>query len=364
MFIKRVAHILMGLFLIFFSKDGYSTPSVRVASIQLLDLSHAENSYKYLHSLDLSADIGYFQIEQEGNSKVTAFMTGSSIVTSFQSKLMASQEAKAIKFCELELPHPPTHPLIFGNNQILTGVTEFKSDLLFNEEAPEVETEKIYVASRHAIINYLNSNYINKNHLFNGKNFYQIIDSESRKYLDVIVISTSNYERIKETIGSASIINSQNQSWISKQFGSFGSQASSQCSEGQNLIQEVKPSAIKDKSNELESTGFYGLPVIEKLSSNLTSPGSSGAMVWTIGQNKSLHALGIIQCLQKQPEGSSIKSVVRVIGFDRINKGLLQEVSFDELKKSLLDEILSFPDCTPIDRAGVGADNRINIEDP
>lgn len=365
MFIKRITPILIGVSLIVFSIENYSAPAIRATPIQLLDLSRAEESYNYLKSLNLqNADVGYFQIEQEDKTKVTAFMTGAAVTSSFHSKLNNFQKTKATKFCDLKWAHSITYPLLIGNHQqILTGVTEFKADFLFNEQNSPEDTDKIYIASRHAIINYLNANHNNTNSLFNKKNFYQIIDDESKKYLDVIFISSSNRDRIKEAIEAASIINSNNQNWISKQFGSLGAHASSQCSEGQNIIQEVQPSTIKDSPTSFQSTGFYGLPVIENLSSNLTSPGSSGAMVWTIGQNKNLHALGIIQCLQKQPTGSSLKSVVRVIGFDRINKGLLQETSLDELKKSGRNEILIFSGCTPIDRAGIGGDNRIDIEE-
>lgn len=221
---------------------------------------------------------------------------------------------------------------------ILGGITQLN-----------IKKHQIFVLARHTLSgkNKISSDVFYKAHPeINGLQLFEVIDLTNSQKLDVLFFAND-----QETLSSAlstyknyskELLTSQE--WLSWQYGSNGNQLTMPCSEGNSMVFE---------SDEQENyNGYSGLPRGLK---NFASPGSSGSVVWNISHKSNILPFGVVICKQEQPKGSMQDSLMRVLSFEKIINGNIQIIDFEKAQEEITD-LQTFPNCTPVDRNGIGVD--------
>lgn len=166
--------------------------------------------------------------------------------------------------------------------------------------------------------------------------------------LDILLVTDRELdENIKSRLGSMIGAPTRLMAWVSWQFGNDGSQSSDKISWG--TIQEFF------YLNKIpQSQHDFSLSTNQE---NLTSPASSGSIVWNYNERSEIHPLGIITCIKNISDNRSLQTKFPyVVSFQRIfnPSSYVKELSFaDSLRTVRIEEE---PHCKPIDGRGAGGD--------
>lgn len=220
-----------------------------------------------------------------------------------------------------------------------------KNDLIYGGLTEVIDG--VYIVARHVWMDSTPEEIKNSLPEIESLKIFEVLRNDGLP-LDILLVTDRELDeniktQLKNLIGTPNRL----AEWVAWQFGNDGNQSADKISWG--TIQEFF------YLNKFPQSQYdFSLSTNQE---NLTSPASSGSIVWNYNERSEIHPLGIITCIKNISDNRSLQTKFPyVVSFQRIfsSSSYVKELSFAGSLRTV--RIEEEPHCKPIDGRGAGGD--------